>query len=100
MDIVRQFTKDHEAYWSAYECSLAVFTSPEEQAEGIQPALAIVTCPRDSDDLGNHVARIAFKPNELDLAALAQGGTIWLSFVGTVPIHCVEVQPPGGHPRT
>lgn len=94
MDIVRQFTDDHLAYWSDFETRVATFTAPEEQEVGIEPALGIITEPREPADLGVACVRVAWKPNEIDVAALAQGGTIWLSTWGGLPPHQIEVQPP------
>jgi hypothetical protein len=99
MDIVREFTAQHRAYWQEYETAVSVFTAPGEEEAGIEPALAIVTEARDECDLGQRVIRVAFKPDEIDLAHLARGGTIWISFVGYVPVHGIEVQPPDDERR-
>ena len=94
MDIVREFTEAHIAYWADFETKVATFTAPEEREQGIEPALGIITQPRDPQDLGVPCVRVAWKPNEIDLAHLAQGGTIWLSTWGGLPPHQIEVQPP------
>lgn len=94
MDIVREFTEDHLAYWSDFESRVAIFTAPNEQAVGIEPARGIITEPQDALDLGVQCVRVAWKPSEIDLAHLAQGGTLWLSCWGGLPPHMLEVQPP------
>lgn len=94
MDIVRQFTDDHLAYWSDFDTKVATFTAPSEREVGIEPAIGIITQPRVPEDLGVPCVRVAWKPNEIDVAALAQGGTIWLSTWGGLPPHQIEVQAP------
>lgn len=94
MDIVKQITDDHLAYWRDYDCKVATFTAPEEQAVGIEPAVGIVTAPQDASDLGMPCVRVAWKPNEIEVAQLAKGGTIWLSTWGGLPPHMLEVQEP------
>lgn len=94
MDIVREFTDDHRAYWADFETREATFTAPDEQAVGIEPAIGIVTAPRAPVDLGVPCVRVAWKPDDADIAALAAGGTIWLSTWGGLPPHQLEVQPP------
>lgn len=41
-----------------------------------------------------HVVRVPWKPDEIELMHLAQGGTIWLSTWGGLPPHMLEVQEP------
>lgn len=98
MEHVTQLEGWHREYWADYEpIKPAVFTAPEELATGIEPAVGFITRPRTPQDLGLVCARVAWKPNEIDLAHLAQGGVIWLSTWGGLPPHQLEVQPP---PRT
>lgn len=92
MDIVREFTPAHLAYWSDFDCRVTRFGAPEDSV-GVEPALAIVTAPVAKADLGM-VVRVGWRPNEVDLAHLARGGTIWLSTWGGLPMHRLEVQPP------
>lgn len=94
MDIVSQLTEAHIAYWRDFDCKVATFTAPEEREVGIEPAVGIVTQPRDPTDLGVPCVRVAWKPNEIELGHLAQGGTIWLSTWGGLPPHMLEVQEP------
>jgi hypothetical protein len=94
VNIVQELAAEHIAYWREYEARISVFTAPEEQEVGIEPAVAIVTEPRTPQDLGVSCVRVAWKPDEIELAHLAQGGTIWLSCWGGLPPHMLEVQPP------
>ncbi|MGE3835888.1 MAG: hypothetical protein AB7H43_14055 [Acidimicrobiia bacterium] len=94
MDIVREFSEEQVGYWSDFDVQVASFTAPAERAVGIEPALGIITQPRDEQDLGVPCVRVAWKPSEIDLAHLARGGTIWLSTWGGLPPHMLEVQPP------
>jgi hypothetical protein len=94
VNIVADLQPEHLAYWRDYEYRVAIFTGPSEQAVGIEPAVGVVTQPREPADLGVACVRVAWKPNEIDLAHLARGGTIWLSTWGGLPPHSIEVQPP------
>jgi hypothetical protein len=94
MDIVREFTEEHVGYWSDFDAKVATFTAPEEREVGIEPALGIITQPKDELDLGVACVRVAWKPSEIDLAHLARGGTIWLSCWGGLLPHMLEVQAP------
>jgi len=96
VDIVREFTEAHLAYWANYDTQIATFTAPNEQTVGIEPALGIITQPTDALDLGVVCIRVAWKPSEIDVAHLARGGTIWLSTWNYLPVHQLEVQPPAG----
>lgn len=94
MIIVNDLTADQLAYWSDYDCRVSTFTAPEEQQVGIEPAVGIITQPREPADLGMPCVRVAWKPDEIELAHLARGGTIWLSTWGGLPPHMLEVQEP------
>ena len=92
MQIINQLTDDHFRYWS-------------DQAAFVRPL--IMRCPDDMPHCsdcqtiatadtpdGQHTIRVAWRPNVEDIANLAQGGTIWLSCVGGLPPHFLEVQAP------
>ena len=96
MNIVNDLTPEHVGYWADYDSQVRTFTAPEEIAVGIEPAIGIVTQPREPADLNMACVRVAWKPDEIDLANLARGGTIWLSCWGGLPPHFLEVQAPGG----
>lgn len=89
-----ELTDDLLAYWRAFDYSLASFSAPVERELGIEPAFGLVTKPTpDMEGLGPCV-RVAWRPDEIDLAHLAKGGVIWLSSWGGLPAHQIEVAPP------
>lgn len=52
----------------------------------------VIPCPcLVANDAG--VVHVAMTLDEIEVAALAQGGTLWLSTWGGLPIHLVEVVP-------
>lgn len=93
MDTANQITPEMLAYW--------------QHAEGVQEARPIVmTAPAGLEDVvipcptvqtrTDHglVVRVPWVLNEIDLAHLAQGGTLWVSVWGGLPPHSVQVQEP------
>ena len=85
-------TDAHDAYWAAYDRRVVTFTAPEDPP-GCEPCRAIVTHTVE-DDRHFDVVRVPWKPDEIELAHLARGGTIWLSTWGGLPPHMLEVQEP------
>lgn len=94
MNIVNDLSDEHLHYWDDYDAKVCTFTTPDEGAVGIKPAVGVVTQPNDPADLGVPCVRVAWKPNEVEMAQLIEGGTIWLSTWGGLPPHMLEVQPP------
>lgn len=87
MEIVNELEAHHLAYWAdQYEAAPLVMKAPPGM-DDCSDCTAVAT----SVD-GNVVIRVAWKPNEIELAQLAQGGTIWLSTWGGLPPHMLEVQ--------
>lgn len=84
-------TPEAMAYWADYHPRPAVFTAPDDPP-GCEPCPALITDSVDGDGL--QVVRVAWKLDEIELAALARGGTIWLSCWGGLPPHMLEVQEP------
>lgn len=84
-------TPEALAYWADYNPQRAVFTAPDDPPN-CEPCPALVTDSSDRD--GSKVVRVAWKLDEVELANLARGGTIWLSTWGGLPAHMLEVQPP------
>jgi hypothetical protein len=41
------------------------------------------------------VIHVAYQLDEIEVAHLARGGTLWLTTYGGLPIHLIEVQEPG-----
>lgn len=91
MQILSEFTEDHVAYWAHLDPRPATFRAPEG-VEDCGDAEVIIT--RSDASADEQVVRVAWKPDEIELAALAQGGTIWLSTWGTLLPHMLEVQAP------
>ena len=79
-----------EAYWSDLDPVRVKFGAPEGMAD-CDPCPALVT----TDTTGRaSVVRVAWELDEIELAQLARGGTLWLSVWGGLPPHMLEVQPP------
>jgi len=85
-------TDEQVAYWT--------------QRAGAEPVRRVIGGPAEAPDVipcptlvgldttqGVVVCRVAYQLDEIELAALAQGGTLWLSTWGGLPIHLVEVVP-------
>ena len=52
----------------------------------------VIPCPAlIASEVG--CVHVAYQLDEIELAALAQGGTLWLTTWGMVPVHLLEVQP-------
>lgn len=78
------------AYWADLNPRVATFTGPGEIEADIQPCLGLIT---DGDEFGT-VVRVPWSLDEIELAHLAKGGTLWLSTWNGLPIHMMEVQAP------
>lgn len=93
MTPVVEFTDEHLDYWSeGDDMRIVIFTAPGDPP-GCVPCPGIATRVIE-DGHEFHVVRVAWKPDEVDLAHLAHGGTIWLSTWGGLPAHRLEVQAP------
>lgn len=83
-------------YWTTHPDVAQVvdvrnFKAPTGE-EDCTVAFGVVTVDR----AGRGVVRTAYKLDEIELAHLARGGTLWLSCWGGLPVHMLEVQPPAG----
>lgn len=81
------------AYWDELNPVVHVFSGPGEIEAGVEPCPAVVT----DDQIGNTfgpVVRVPWVLDEIELAHLARGGTLWLSTWGGLPMHMLEVQEP------
>jgi hypothetical protein len=60
--------------------------------DSVDPVAALVT----DDETGGfkRVIRVPWILNEIDLANLAKGGTLWLNCMDGLPAHYLHVQPP------
>jgi hypothetical protein len=65
-----------------------VIGGPEEGPD-VEPCPAVVAI---EDEVT--VIRVAWELDEIDLAHLARGGTLWLTTWGGLPVHKLEVQSP------
>lgn len=76
------------AYWTERdECTQrhVVMGGPEEGPD-------VIPCPCLVANEVN-VIHVAYQLDEIEVAALAQGGTLWLTTWGGLPVHLVEVVP-------
>lgn len=89
----RRLTNDDLAYWHDVNPKPCTFTGPGEIEAGVEPCQGVIT----RDKLGNQfgqVVRVPWVLDEIELARLAQGGTLWLSVWGGLPMHMLEVSEP------
>jgi hypothetical protein len=90
MDIVNELDGFHLAYWAdQMEAAAITMKAPAGMTDCADCSAIITKTPQGED-----VVRVAWKPNEIDLAHLARGGVIWLSTYGGLPPHMLEVQEP------
>lgn len=87
---------------------IPVEATPEGEAwwterDGCQQWRQVIGGPAEGPDVipcpaliagGVNCVHVAFKLDEIEVAHLARGGTLWLTTWGGLPIHLVEVQPP------
>jgi len=86
----RPITEADMTYWGDQNPRPVLLTGPGEIEARIEPCPGIVT---DGDEFGS-VVRVPWTLDEIELAHLAQGGTLWLSTWGGLPVHMMEVQAP------
>jgi hypothetical protein len=87
----RPITDADEYYYGAMNPYRMTITGPGETEMDITPCPALVT-----DDEAGIAIRVAWELDEIELAHLAQGGTLWLTSWGGLPVHELHVQPPHG----
>lgn len=83
----RTATPDEVAYWSDRDDQQVipyVLGGPEE-GDGVIPCPTLIGMDAPAQ------CHVAYQLNEIELAALAQGGTLWLSTWGMLPVHLLEV---------
>jgi len=73
-------------YWSGRNPQPARFTAPGELDEGIEPCPAVT--------LSDGEIAVPWTLDEIELAHLARGGTLWLVTRGYLPVHGLHVEPP------
>lgn len=79
------------AFWAEVDPHGVTIGGPAEGPD-VVPCPAVVTFPEGRG--APPVLRVAWRLDEIELAQLARGGTLWLSTWGGLPIHQIEVQPP------
>lgn len=90
-------TPEQIAYWAARDGVTPehhVIGGPEEGPDVIPcPTLvgATVLQAHDGEVVPGAVFHVAYRLDELEVAALAQGATLWLTTWGVLPIHLLEI---------
>ena len=88
-------TKEQIEWWAERDGSEGEKVTIGGPAEGpdVIPCPTLVTRGVDLGDgyIGN-LFHVALQLDEIEVAALTQGGTLWLTTFGSLPIHLVEVQ--------
>lgn len=82
----RESTHEDLKYWAGRHPRQSRFTGPGEEEQGIEPCPALIL---DEDEVA-----VAWTLNEIELAHLAKGGTLWLVTRHGLPIHGLHVQEP------
>lgn len=91
MDIVNELTDAHLRFWKdSYPNAAPITMRCPDGLENCNDCGAVHHIGPD----GIREIHVAWKPNEIELADLARGGTLWLSVVGNLPPHYLTVQAP------
>ena len=89
----RPITQDDLNQWAHLDPRPVTYAADDET---FAPCPAIVTDddePGSGNVGGGAVVRVPWTLNEIELAQLANGGTLWLSTWGGLPPHYLEVKP-------
>lgn len=81
------------AYWADQDPIPTVIGGPPSEPDCI-PCPAIITTSDALASGPNQAVRVPYELDEIELAHLARGGTLWLTTWGGLPIHMLEVQEP------
>ena len=79
-------------WWRDGNPRRAQFTGPGEVEAGIEPCPAVVI--DDPNGIAAHIVCVPWTLDEIELAHLARGGTLWLQTWGSLPVHNLQVQAP------
>lgn len=83
-------TAAHLEYWADENPKPVTFDHPDPDVKAC--ATVVTGTPAEP------VVRVPWQPSPEDIAALAAGGTVWVSCWGGLPPHQLEVQAsPAGH---
>ena len=85
----RPITEADMHYWSDLNPRNVLISGPDEFDIPACPALIT-----DGNDDHGDIVRVPWTLDEIELAHLARGGTLWLSTWGGLPIHMLEVSQP------
>lgn len=77
-------------YWAGQQPTPTVIGGPPGEPDCL-PCPALITREPESPC---PIIRVPYTMSEIELTHLAQGGTLWLSSWGGLPIHMLEVQAP------
>jgi hypothetical protein len=92
MQIVSDIEKPELDFWAEkYGEANSLHMKAPPGMENCDDAIAVMTVDVENDV---PVIHVAWKPNEIELMHLAQGGKIWISCTGGLPPHSLCVQPP------
>jgi hypothetical protein len=81
----RTITADDLEFWADRNPQPARYTAPGEIDEGIEPCPAL--------NLSEGEIAVPWALDEIELAHLAKGGTLWLVVRGYLPVHGLFVEP-------
>jgi hypothetical protein len=91
----RPINEGDRATWAALHPREFKFTGPGEIDHDIEPCAALVTDDGVGGGKFGKVVRVPWTLDPEELAMLADGGTLWLSTWGALPIHSLMVVTPG-----
>jgi hypothetical protein len=86
---------DDVNYWCAREETYAqtlLISGPGELADDVRPCPAIIMPEKN-------MVTVRWELSEIELAQLANGGRLWLTTWGGLPIHTIEVIPKDANPH-
>lgn len=89
----RAITDADLGYWVDYHPEPTIIGGPPSEPDCI-PCPAVITRGTHPNGGEQLIVRVPFELDEIELAHLARGGTLWLSTWGGLPIHMMEVQEP------
>lgn len=87
----RTITEADLEHWARFKPRPVTYAADDET---FLPCPALVTQVDDTEVGGGVVVRVPWQLDEIELAHLARGGTLWLSTFGGLPPHSLEVQAP------
>jgi hypothetical protein len=80
---IRTVAADDLETWPG--CTKLAFAAPAGMEDSVEACEGLV-------HLAQAEVHVAWQPDEIDLVRLAHGGTIWLTCIGGLPPHLLEVR--------